>query len=97
MIRLFRVTGRSMLPTLEDGDFFLAWRVRDPAKLAPGTIVRLDHPHFGPMVKRLAGFCGPETARLASDGQTGADHADLGDVSVHAITHRLLLRIPKRR
>ncbi|MEN7342101.1 MAG: S24/S26 family peptidase [Pseudomonadota bacterium] len=97
MIRLFRVSGRSMLPTLEDGDFFLALAVRNPLSLKPGTVVRLIHPHFGPMVKRLSGYDQHHHILLSSDGQTGADSADLGTIPAQAITHRMLFRIPRRR
>ncbi|MEM7765483.1 MAG: S24/S26 family peptidase [Pseudomonadota bacterium] len=99
MIRLLRVRGRSMLPTLQDGDLILVRRIstRAAAGLAPGTIVCVRHPHFGFMIKRLRAHAEDGTILLDSDGQTGADHTDLGPVAVTAVTHRFWFRLSGRR
>ncbi|MEL7309975.1 MAG: S24/S26 family peptidase [Pseudomonadota bacterium] len=86
--RLFRVRGRSMLPTLADGDYVLARRLTDRrrATLATGAIVCVDHQHYGPMIKRTgrvdAGHC-----ELISDGQLGSDSSALGTVTLERVTH----------
>ncbi|MEL7298238.1 MAG: S24/S26 family peptidase [Pseudomonadota bacterium] len=91
--------GRSMLPTLQDGDLILVRRIslRAAAGLAPGTVICVEHPHFGFMIKRLREHVDNGTVLLDSDGQTGADHADLGPVRLQAVTYRLWFRLPGRR
>ncbi|MFK8052612.1 MAG: hypothetical protein AB8F65_06530 [Woeseiaceae bacterium] len=86
-----------MLPTLEEGDFILVRRVRrhQVSSLELGTIVCLQHPHFGFMTKRLLALDDDGTVRVGSDGQTGSDSSALGPVPIHCITHRLLWRIPR--
>ena len=97
MFKLFRVRGRSMLPTLGDGDFVIGRRI------APSSVRRLDscaivcaqHPHFGPIIKRVARIDG-DTLRLESDGETGGEGASYGDVPIECVTHRARLVIRKR-
>ena len=95
MFRLFRVRGRSMLPTLGDGDFVIGRRIgeRTVRRLAARAIVCVRHPHFGPIIKRVATVDG-DTVRLDSDGETGSESANLGDVPVSCVTHwaRLVIR-----
>ncbi|AJP42816.1 hypothetical protein EP12_03005 [Alteromonas australica] len=52
MLKIVRVSGDSMQPTLLDGDFavVLTW----PKKaLRPGQVVVVNCPHFGTLIKRV--------------------------------------------
>ncbi|MEM9172551.1 MAG: S24 family peptidase [Pseudomonadota bacterium] len=70
MLRLFRVSGRSMLPTLRDGDLVIAWR---STRLRAGRIICIDTTHEGWLIKRLR--CRhPARFYLDSDGQTGSEN-----------------------
>ncbi|MEL7022380.1 MAG: S24/S26 family peptidase [Pseudomonadota bacterium] len=86
--RLFRVRGRSMLPTLADGDYVLARRLtpRRRATLSSDAIVCVDHQDHGRMIKRTARVTGGR-CELTSDGQLGADSSSLGQVSLDRVTH----------
>ena len=94
MLRLFRVRGRSMLPTLRDGDFVVARRLTGRARrgLRPGQIVCVDHPHYGRLVKRI-GTTSPAGCALASDGAIGSE--DLGTIPFERISHRGLVAITR--
>ncbi|MEL6446655.1 MAG: S26 family signal peptidase [Pseudomonadota bacterium] len=94
MFKLFRVRGRSMLPTLGDGDFVIGRRIgpRAVRRLDTRAIVCAQHPHFGPIIKRIAGVDG-DTVRLDSDGVTGSESSSFGDVPIDCITHRARLVI----
>ena len=89
MYRLFRVRGRSMLPTLGDGDFVLGRRIAPNAvrRLDTDAIVCVDHPHYGPLIKRIDHVDG-DVVHLSSDGVTGTDGRALGQLTVAHITHR---------
>ena len=51
-LNVFKVTGRSMLPTFKDNDFVLTceWLVQP---YSPGDVVVIDHPHMGTIIKRI--------------------------------------------
>ncbi len=94
MFKLFRVRGRSMLPTLGDGDFVIGRRIGPSAvrRLDTRAIVCAEHPHLGPIIKRIARVDG-DTLRLDSDGETGAEPANFGDLPIECVTHRARLVI----
>ena len=88
MIRLFRIRGDSMEPTLSDGDIAVCWKTDRPDV---GTVVCLDHPDFGTIVKRLG-----EAGSLHSDHPSGQSAAILGDVKRTRIRGRCILAITPR-
>lgn len=97
MLKLFRVRGRSMLPTLGDGDFVIARRLRGGAvrRLASGAIVCVNHPHLGTLIKRIRSI-DSDAVTLSSDGQTGSEPEALGPVNTTCITHRARFAIGAR-
>lgn len=73
-MRLFRVRGRSMLPTLHDGDYVIGRRFHaGRSHLTSGQVVCVDHPHLGWLIKRT-GVLTDGGVELLSDGQTGNEH-----------------------
>ena len=71
MLRIIRVSGLSMTPTLNDGDYII---ITKPRSIKPGFIYVLRHDRLGRMVKRLSrlesGFCywaGDSVESTASD------------------------------
>ncbi|MEM7611271.1 MAG: S24/S26 family peptidase [Pseudomonadota bacterium] len=100
MYKLFRVRGRSMLPTLEDGDFVLARRLprRAKAALRRDSIVCLRHREHGSLIKRIDQVDAESSlASVVSDGQTGTGSDTLGDIPLAHITHVAKLVIGRRR
>lgn len=78
-----------MLPTLADGDFVIARTLtaRTRSRLREGQIVRVEHPNFGALIKRLSRI-DTRTCQLDSDGQIGSESSSLGELSIDTITHR---------
>ncbi|MEL6868957.1 MAG: S24/S26 family peptidase [Pseudomonadota bacterium] len=93
-MRLFRVNGRSMLPTLREGDFVIGRRFdAGRSRLNTGQIVCVQHAHFGWMIKRI-GALAEDQVRLDSDGQTGSE--TIGWVDAHRVRYAAVLAIGKR-
>lgn len=97
MYKLFRVRGRSMLPTLADGDFVIGRRISAGAvqKLTSDHVVCVQHPGLGALIKRIKTI-GPDAVSLSSDGQTGSESEHLGPVSPQHVTHRARFIISAR-
>ena len=53
MLKLVKVTGNSMSPTLEDGDYVLIRKPRRQRKLTLGLIYVINHSELGRIIKRL--------------------------------------------
>lgn len=87
---LVRVAGRSMLPTLREGDVLL---VRRGASVRPGRLVVVDLPGRGPAVKR-ATYLVPEGWWVERDNpEAGVDSWLVGAVPVHDVRAVVLCRL----
>jgi len=54
MIKIIKVTGSSLSPFFNPGDFVLTWRApRQFRKLIPGDTVVFDHSVYGRMIKKV--------------------------------------------
>src|SRR5262245_61070948 len=107
MLRIVRVGGPSMSPTLEDGDFVLALGGVLAGRYRVGDIVLVAHGALGLIIKRIAHLHdragdGAEPGTKASvqgevelegDGPLSSSRASLGRVPRRAILGRAVLRI----
>ena len=82
-MRLVRISGESMAPTLAPGDYVLCGKSR----LREGAVYVVVHPRLGRLVKRL----GPDDA-LLSDGE-GAEPDRLGSIADCEVLGRAWLAI----
>lgn len=77
MIKIFRVSGSSMQPTLSDGDYVVAvtrwWRPRE------GRLAVVNHKDYGIIVKRVL-LRSSGGYRLTSDHAHGTDSRTIGEV-----------------
>ena len=96
--RRLRVTGDSMLPTLQAGDLVLvdpaAYRTNGPR---PGEIVVAWHPFRRdlPIIKRVASLTPEGRCLLYSDNpRAGSDSRQFGAIAVPQIIGRVTCRIP---
>jgi|TARA_R110002072_G_scaffold49277_33_gene134064 phage repressor protein C with HTH and peptisase S24 domain len=100
MLRLIKVTGHSMAPLLDDGDYLLVLPLRGRSRdLRPGKIVTANHPDLGLIVKRVTKL-DPAANRvwLQSDNPVlGSDAQALGPLPLSVIEAWVWLAIRKRR
>jgi phage repressor protein C with HTH and peptisase S24 domain len=90
MIKIFRVIGSSMEPTLSDGDYVVAatrvWRPR----IDQLAVVR--HPDYGVLVKRIHRQF-PEGYTVSSDNPLGTDSRTLGVIPEGLVVGPVLFTI----
>ena len=85
MIRLVKVRGASMAPTLAAGDYMIITNAR---ALRPGFVVLVDHPKYGSVVKRVKAIEDGHLS-LEGDGPESTATKDMGLVSVTAVKGRV--------
>ncbi|PHS41539.1 MAG: peptidase S24 [Robiginitomaculum sp.] len=88
-MRLIKVIGDSMSPTLNGGDYVLTIR---PRSLRPGFIYVVEHTDLGRIIKRLERV---EDGRyyFAGDNPNSTPSAVIGPVSAPRIRERAVLKI----
>lgn len=88
MIRIRKVKGNSMLPILRAGDYVLV--IKRPLKI--GDVVVARHPHFGEIIKRIAGINNTHY-ELAGDNIDSVSTDKIGTVSARNILGKVVLTI----
>lgn len=92
-LKLFKVTGNSMLPTLAEGDFVLAFR-RARQVLDVGDCVVIDHSEFGLIVKRITRILPSGNLNVAGDNLAMSTQSErLGLVPRDRVLGKVLLPI----
>jgi phage repressor protein C with HTH and peptisase S24 domain len=90
VLKIFRVIGSSMEPTLSDGDYVVAathvWRPR------VGKLVVATHQDYGILIKRLRQKSA-EGCTLTSDNPLGIDSRALGEIPEQQLIGPVLLKI----
>ncbi|MXW40868.1 MAG: hypothetical protein F4Z75_06985 [Synechococcus sp. SB0668_bin_15] len=105
MIRLFqgigallgfgivRVSGLSMAPALEDGDFVLFRRLSADDGPSPGLIVVVRHRRLGTIIKLLGKETAPGQFRLHGLSALSTDSRHMGNTARQEIIGQAVLRI----
>jgi len=85
MIGLIKVTGISMTPTLNDGDYIITLK---PRTYRAGLIYVMRHERYGRIVKRAASIH-ENTVHFKSDNPEGSS----GQITLEHITARAWLAV----
>lgn len=76
MLRIFRINGSSMLPTLSDGDYVVAitwW-----GNLKNGDLVVASHPEYPRLIKRIAMVDSDRSFTLVGDNSESLSSQQMG-------------------
>ena len=92
MIKIVKVRGESMAPTLSPGDYLIVTKART---LRSGFVVLVDHPRFGTIVKRVTSVS-DQFVGLQGDGPESTSSDALGHVALKQIKGRARLAITPR-
>jgi nickel-type superoxide dismutase maturation protease len=97
MLRLLKVTGNSLSPEYQEGDFVVATTVpflfRSPRQ---GEVVILRHPAYGTLIKRLVRISADEF-EVGSDQPGGVDSRSFGALPIRMLTGRVIAHIRGKR
>jgi nickel-type superoxide dismutase maturation protease len=83
VIKIIKVRGASMAPTLASGDYLICTKAR---ALRPGFVVVATHPKYGLIVKRINSIA-EATIRLAGDNPESTSSDALGNIPLRHVTH----------
>jgi signal peptidase I len=96
MVRVIKVSGESLSPLLEEGDFVLVLKI--PFRfLRKGDIFVFQHPFYGTMIKLVAEKF-PEKGFVHAIGvhPLSTDSQKIGPVMKDDIIGKVFLRIPRK-
>ena len=81
---IVRVDGDSMSPTLHNGDYLIVRKRRGP--LTRGTVVIIQHPSLGVIVKRVQSRDQDGRYRVSGDNTLSTASEHLGSIEDQAIS-----------
>jgi hypothetical protein len=81
LLKLFKITGRSLHPDLQDGDVVVALTWRRLWRLRPGERLLFRQPGYGLMVKKLARILPDGGLFVVGVSPTSIDSYEFGPVS----------------
>ena len=99
MCRLLKVSGQSLFPDFEDGDFVLVSKVPILFRsLLPGEVVAFRHPDYGMMIKKIDSISpnGKELTLIGSH-PSSVDSRQFGPVHRETVIGKVILHIHKTR
>lgn len=96
MLKFLKVTGESLSPFFESGDYVLAlgrpfagWRLR------PGQTLIFRHPYYGTLIKRLERILPGDELFVVGTHPDSTDSRSFGPIPRQWITGRVIGRIKK--
>jgi nickel-type superoxide dismutase maturation protease len=95
MLKLFKISGQSLLPDYQEGDFVLTARLRRFLRsVERGDVVVFRHPRYGVMIKRVEDM-GPEAGQVFVIGTNGrsVDSRRFGPVSMDELLGKVIWHI----
>ena len=94
MLKLVKVTGNSMSPTLEDGDYVLIRKPPRQRKLTLGLIYVINHSELGRIIKRL-GDMKHDRCFFIGDNPSSTPSTVIGAVESSRVIGQVILAVGK--
>ncbi len=95
MLRIMKVQGNSMFPSLKAGDFVLVVR-RSAKHLKTGDLVVAEHRQFGRIIKRVKEKLPSEEFILSGDNQAESTASEtLGTFAAQQLVGKVIYHLPK--
>ncbi len=105
MLKIIRVTGNSLSPEFQEGDFVvlvtLAWRsLRNPFlfnSLKRGDVLVFRHNQYGTMIKKFDHFQGDDQLYVTGTHPHSVDSTQFGPIEKETLIGKVLWHIPRPR
>ena len=85
MIKIVKVRGASMRPTLAPGDYLILTKAHTPRA---GFVVLVDHPKYGAIVKRVKSVSDDTFILEGDNNDESTSSEDIGDVPLELVRGR---------
>ena len=96
MIKLHKITGHSMAPAFNDGDFVVTAR-RWLSQYQQQDVVVVNHETYGVIIKRIQSVLTDGRVRLQGDNRQSTSTSQLGNIERKQIIGRVCWHIKARR
>ena len=93
-LKIFKVTGNSMLPTLAAGDFVIASRLF--FKLRVGDHIVANHPDYDCIVKKIQKIDPTQGYWLSGENSDSVTPEQIGWLNRNQIIAKVILKIKKK-
>ena len=97
MFRILRVSGDSLMPTYQDGDFVIVSKIplffRSPR---PGDVIVFQHAHYGVLIKKVAQVvAGGERLFVVGTHEHSVDSRRFGAIDRRDVLGKVVGHIPR--
>ncbi len=91
---LYKVSGHSLWPLYEDGDYVLALHPGLAGAIKPGDVVVFRHPAYGIMIKQVESVLpGNQHLYVVGTHQRSTDSRDFGPISPRSVIGKVVWHI----
>jgi signal peptidase I len=98
LIRILRITGASLAPKYQTGDYILICTRIDKRKLKPGDVVVFHQPGYGTLVKKIqAVYPEREVCWLIGNVPESVDSNEFGEVPFKNIMGKSVMHFSARK
>lgn len=96
MLKLLRVSGLSMWPMYEDGDYVLVASPRLAGGIGAGDVVVFNHPDYGIMIKQVERIApGGDAIYVVGAHDHSVDSRQFGAISRQAVIGKVIWHIKR--
>jgi nickel-type superoxide dismutase maturation protease len=98
MFQLLRVSGHSLEPLYQDGDFVVIGKIPIFFRwLRPGNEIVFRHPEYGTLIKRVESVTAAGEISVIGTQPASVDSRRFGPIRREAIIGKVIWRIKRRR
>lgn len=97
MFKILRITGMSLSPAYQHGDYVLIRKIRQAGRLTTGDVIVFHQPGYGRLIKQVNSInLEEETCLVTGTAPDSIGSEIFGAVLFKSILGKVILHIPKR-